>query len=196
MLEEQYEQMERLRHDMKNHIISMQSLLEYQEWEKLKRYLNQMLEKGELGTGEEATGNKVVDALLYRKQKHAERAGIVWECDVHIPAACSIDDFDLCVLLGNILDNAVEACERLEDDAYKFINIRSGMVKKCLLLEVKNSASMENIREINISKKEKPEEHGMGIINIRETAGKYNGAVNIELENHIFVISVLLPLEF
>lgn len=114
MLEEQYAQAERLRHDMKNHIIALSGLLEKKEWAKMENYLKKMEDCGSLGSGEEATGNRVVDALLYQKRKLAEQKNILWECGVQIPKKCSIDEFDLCVLFGNILDNAIEACERLQ----------------------------------------------------------------------------------
>ncbi|MEH2941287.1 GHKL domain-containing protein [Lachnospiraceae bacterium KK002] len=67
MMEEQYRQMERLRHDMKNHVTGLQGLLEHREWEKMKDYLERMAEAGAFCKSEEATGNKVVDALLYQK---------------------------------------------------------------------------------------------------------------------------------
>ena len=195
MLEEQYGQMEKLRHDMKNHIIALRGLLEKREWEKMQSYLNQMMETGNLGAGEEVTGSRAVDALLYGKKKQAQRENIVWECNMHIPHGCRISEFDLCVLLVNLLDNAVEACERMEEDAQKFIRIRLVTVKRCLLLEVENSTSMKRMEETCVSRKEKPEEHGIGLMNIRESAEKYNGAVNVELEGGCFVCSVLLPLD-
>lgn len=193
MLEEQYDQMESLRHDMKNHIIGLQGLLEHREWEKMKNYLNRMLEAGNMENGEEVTGNKAVDALLYRKRKQAERKNILWKCDMYIPPICRLDEFDLCVILGNILDNAVEACERLEDGRQRMITLHGGIVKKCFLLEVKNSTAMKKLDETGHSQKDKPGEHGIGMGNIRETVRKYNGAVHMELENHMFIISVLLP---
>lgn len=193
MLEEQYRQMERLRHDMKNHLISLQGLWDNQEWEKMGDYLENMMEAGSIDTNEEATGSKAVDALLYSKRKRAEKDCVAWECEVQVSGNCGIEEFDICVLLGNILDNALEACERLSGDTYKYIHIRLCTIKRYLLLEVKNSADMKNPDEIRHTRKEQPEEHGMGILNIRETAEKYNGAVNTEVGNGEFVISVLLP---
>lgn len=192
MLEEQYSQMERLRHDMKNHVIGLQGLWENQEWEKMGHYLAHMLETGNIGKNEEVTGNKAVDALLYRKRKQAEENHITWECDMQLPGTCNIEEFDMCVLLGNILDNAIEACDRLEKED-RFISIQSGMVKRCLLLEVKNSTDVQDIKRIGRTTKVHPEEHGIGFLNIYETVQKYNGIVNVEIINRVFVISVLLP---
>lgn len=190
MLEEQYSQMERVRHDFKNHIISLGGLLENRQWEKMESYLIRMMESGNLGSSEEVTGNQVVDALIYQKRKQAEQEGISWECGMQIPRNFSMEEFDLCVLLGNILDNAIEACERLSGEEERFIQIQSGMVKKCFFIEVKNST---NISELGCSQKEKAKEHGIGLWNIKDTVHKYNGVVNTEIKNNIFLISILLP---
>lgn len=199
MLEEQYSQSERLRHDLKNHIIALLGLLESKEWEKMESYLKNMEDSAGLDAGEQITGNRVVDILLYQKQKIAERKNIIWECDVQIPKMCDMNEFDLCVLFGNILDNAVEACERLQhNERYcnqrQFINIQSGVVKKCFLLEAKNSADMEDKHKIGFTNKGNPEEHGIGLLNISDVVHKYNGVMNIEVQNGIFTISVLVPL--
>lgn len=199
MLEEQYSQSERLRHDLKNHIIVILGLLENKEWEKMENYLKKMEDSANLGIGEEITGNRVVDILLYQKRKMAERKNIIWECDVQIPQICCINEFDLCVLFGNILDNAVEACERLQhNEPYcnqrQFINIQARVVKKCFLLEVKNSADMEDKHKIGFTNKENQKEHGIGLLNISDVIHKYNGVMNIDVQNGVFAISILVPL--
>ena len=115
MLAEQYRQSERLRHDMKNHIIALSALSRNREWEKIDGYLRNM---GDivLDAGGDMTGNKAVDALLYQKRKRAEEENIKWECDVQMPKGCCINEFDMCVLFGNILDNALNACGRMQSD--------------------------------------------------------------------------------
>lgn len=190
MLEEQYSQMARVRHDFKNHIISLGMLLENRQWEKMESYLARMTEAGSLKSSEEATGNQVVDALIYQKRRQAEQEGISWECEMQIPKNLYVDEFDLCVLLGNLLDNAIEACGRLPGGEYRFIHIQAGMVKKCFFIEVRNST---NISELGCSQKENVKEHGIGLWNIQDTVQKYNGAANTEIKNNIFLISILLP---
>ena len=194
MLEGQYRQMERLRHDMKNHVIGLLGLLEHKEWEKMKDYLNKMAEAGALGGNGEATGNKAVDALLYQKKREAEGRGIRWESDMHVPRDCGIDDFDFCVLIGNILDNAMEACGKLSPETEKFISIQSRVQKSFFLLEARNSAEQKPSGSITCTDKENPKKHGIGIPNILGVAGNYNGAVETRLEGQVFTISILLPL--
>ena len=213
MLEEQYRQSKRLRHDMKNHIIALSGLLESKDYKKMAEYLNAMEHSGNL-SGTDMTGSTVVDAILYQKRTYAEQKNILWECDVTIPKACGINEFDLCVLFGNLLDNAIEACERMHRDGNCFINIQSQTVKGCFLLEIKNSADMAGTPGIKhdseaisgvqhnhtdvpgmlYSRKENPEKHGIGLLNIDDVVRNYNGVMDIEVKDGIFTVSILVPM--
>lgn len=191
MLEEEDRKGERLRHDMKNHIIALKNLLEKRDWEKMEQYLSAMEEQGGVRAGA-VTGNRVIDALLYRKKKLAEEKDIPWRCEVNIPRETGIDEFDLCVILGNMLDNAIEGCKALPGrDA--FIDVQVKTVKKCLLFEVKNATELKEIPERGFTGKENSKGHGIGLLNIKDTAEKYDGTVQTEVENGVFSISVLLP---
>lgn len=193
MLTEQYRQSERLRHDMKNHIIALTALSRNREWEKIDDYLKNM-EGIALDTSGDMTGNKAVDALLYQKRKRAEEENIRWECDVLMPKECCINEFDLCVLFGNILDNALEACGRMQPGECRFIDIQAKIVKKCFLLEVKNSMDRTEKNTAGFTDKDSSQGHGIGLLNVGDVVNKYNGVVNIETEKGIFVISILMPL--
>ncbi len=197
MLEEQYSQLERLRHDMKNHIIALGGLLENKEWEKMRSYLKNMEERAGIKTGEEVTGNQVVDALLEQKRKAAEEKDILWECDVQVPKSHCISEFDLCVLFGNILDNALEACERLPyskaaDRKRSFIKIQAKVVKSCFLLEVQNSAEEPYVHGATGRKNSKM--HGIGLLNVNDVVNRYNGVMNINFQNAVFTSSILIPI--
>lgn len=193
MLEEQYSQSEKLRHDMKNHIIALQGLLEEREWRKMKEYLEQMEGSGNLEGGQEVTGSRAVDALLYQKWKSARENQIAWECDVQITKSCGVNEFDFCVLFGNILDNALEACQKMEESAEKFIHIQGRMVKHCFLLEVRNSYGQKSADKETGTAVRKTQKHGLGLSNISDTVRRYDGTMGVEVQENIFVISVLLP---
>lgn len=193
MLTEQYRQSERLRHDMKNHIIALTALSQNKEWEKIEDYLKNM-EGVVLDTGGDLTGNKAVDALLYQKRKQAEGEDIKWECDVQMPKEYCINEFDLCVLIGNILDNALEACGRMQKDESRFINIQARTVKKCFLIEVKNSMDRKEKFTEGFTNKDDSQEHGIGLLNVGDVVRGYHGILNLESEKGIFITSVLIPL--
>ena len=199
MIEQQYSQAERLRHDLKNHVLALRGLWEERAWDKLGDYLKRMEDSAQFGANEEATGNRAVDALLFQKRKMAEDRQIVWECDVQIPKRCRISEFDICVLFGNILDNAVEACMRLQQGEREagrrpFINVQARTVKKCFLLEVKNSMRDAEKQESRFAEKENPQRHGIGLLNVGDVVRGYDGVMNTEIQNGVFDISVLLPI--
>ncbi len=198
-LEEQYTQAERLRHDLKNHVLALRGLWEDQAWERLGDYLGKMENSEQFGANEEATGNRVVDALLCHKRKMAEDKSIAWECDVRIPKRCHIDEFDLCILFGNILDNALEACESLQRETREpglqpFIRVQAGAVKSCFLLEVKNSMNENEKQTGKNTGKGNPQENGIGLLNVGDVVRGYNGVMETEIRNGVYDISVLLPL--
>lgn len=196
MLEEQYGHLERLRHDMKNHIIALSGLLENKDFGKVDEYLRNMERSGDLKSGEEITGNTAVDAILSHKRKQAEEKKIAWECSVQIPGTCCINEFDLCVLFGNVLDNAIEACENLPPNSGKdrYIDIQAGTVKKCFLLEVKNPTDATDVQTVKTTSKNTPGKHGIGLLNVGDVAESYNGVTDISVKDGIFTISILIPL--
>lgn len=195
MLGEQYRSLERLRHDMKNHIIGLQRLIDNQEWDKMAAYLQRMAQTGGLEYAEDLTGRNIVDALLYYKHNRARQAGIQWEASVSIPTECSVDEFDLCVILGNLLDNALEACSNSVEPNEKFIKIQIQTAKKFLLLEVTNSC-----REAGRRKHRPSSRHnrnivmGTGLWNVKDTVEQYNGVLTIDYSTGcVFRVSILLP---
>ena len=207
MLLEQYRQTERLRHDMKNHILALSGLYEHKEWDNMGCYLEEIRDCGGISAPGEATGSLAVDALLCHKQRLAEDQGIAWECDVQIPKPCRAYAFDLCVLFGNLLDNALEACGQLPDSNCPFIHIQARAVKKCFLLEVKNStAQIASHRHINSTANTASCEelfpgrpavadgHGIGLQNVRDVADKHHGILETGIKNGVFTASLLMPL--
>ncbi|MEY8516048.1 GHKL domain-containing protein [Lachnospiraceae bacterium 29-84] len=194
MLAEQYRQSERLRHDMKNHVISLSALSKDKQWEKIADYLKRM-EGIALDGCRDITGNKALDALLYQKWKQAEKENIKWECDVQAPRGYGINEFDLCVLFGNIVDNALEACGRMQRGERRFISIQAKTVKKCFLIEVKNSMDMTENSTDRFCDKGDSWEHGIGLMNVGDVVDKYDGAMDTEAGHGIFVISILIPLK-
>ncbi|MCI8482724.1 MAG: sensor histidine kinase [Lachnospiraceae bacterium] len=217
LLEEQYVKMERLRHDMKNHVLGLQGLLEHQEWKKMDQYLQKMLETGSLLEAREVTGNQAIDALLSQKRQRAEKKGISWDCAMYLPGDIKIEDFDFCVILGNLLDNSIEACEKIARGQERWIAIRSERKKGFLILEVKNSINAEACKKIVSGpkmvsgrkvifektalekvisgKKEVPGNHGIGLWNVWETVERYQGVMRVEQEDQSIAVSILLPCE-
>lgn len=199
MLEEQYSSLERIRHDMKNHIIGLQCLIDNRRCDKksnefdceiclqqIRNYLHRLADAGGIECADDLTGKSILDALLYYKHNQAREDHIRWECDTHIPPECPIDDFDLCVIFGNLLDNALEACKKMPKESDGFINIQASMVKKCLLIEIINCMEIT-------TKSAKKVKDGIGLKNVKDAIAKYNGTLSINTNDNIFRVSILLP---
>lgn len=182
---EQYALFERLRHDMKNHVLALHGLWKNSEFEKAGAYLERMREQGSLDACDEATGSRAIDALLHEKKERARRQGVRLACDVRIPKNCGIDEFDLCVLFGNALDNALNGCMAVADEARRFVEIEAHAVKSCFLLVVKNAAALQGRKEVKA---------GTGLANIGDAVKKYDGTFDLKVTDHVFELSVLLPM--
>lgn len=148
---------------------------------------------GGVEPGDQVTGSLVMDALFFHKRRQAEKRGIRWQCDAKLLRDLPMREMDLCMIAGNMLDNAIEACERLRERE-AFVQVYMGAIKQCLLLEVRNSTDLEDGKDLCRSRKGNPREHGLGLANIKAAAANYNGAVHMEVDKGIFTISVLLPL--
>lgn len=179
----QYARQERLRHDMKNHVLCLRELWNSRDWEGIGRYLGKMQSVGDLGQ-EEWTGNKVLDTLCHHKKKQAEELHISWMCDMAASFGTKIDEFDLCVLVGNLLDNALQAAERIPDRAEAFVWVQAQKRKKYSLLVIRNSTELKELAAL---------EEGTGLVNVREMVEQYGGVLDMQLEASVFSVSVLLP---
>lgn len=118
---------------------------------------------------------------------------------MRIPKQCRINEFDLCVLFGNILDNALEACERLRQgenaqEIRPFIRVHAGTVKSCFLLEVKNSMNAAERPKGEPMGKDDLHGHGLGLLNVGDVVHRYDGAMHKKIQDGVFDISVLLPM--
>lgn len=182
MLTEQHNRQEQLWHDMKNHVLCLQELWKGEDWQRLGRYLEQMQGASDL-KWEECSGSNVLDALLYNKQKQAEKRNISWMCEVSSTFGNNMEEFDLCILIGNLLDNAMEAAGKVSDgEAY--VCIQTQKRNKYMLLLVKNTTELERLELM---------EEGIGLANVRRVIKQYGGVIQMQLEDCVFSVSVLLP---
>lgn len=178
-----YENTASFRHDIKNHISIVRELLRNSRPQQALSYIGDM-ETIAAGLSFPCnTNNPVLDILLKNKLGIAKSSGIKASCSLRLPYPCSIPDMDFCILLSNALDNAVQACRRLNPAAEKYICISGRLQGDFILLEIKNS--MEGSSPIRT---------GTGLKNIRTVAEKYHGAVSIKTQNGEFSLSILLIL--
>ena len=141
------------------------------------------------------TNHVIINAILNTKYQEAISKNIVFVFKVNDLSKIVIDDEDMVVILANLLNNAIEACEKCEEK--KTIKLKFVIEENLIVLSVKNTCSNLIIysgNEIKTSKKDEPEMHGIGIKNIIQIVEKYNGEYVIKNENNEFSFSIIIPL--
>lgn len=181
-------------HDFRNHLTTLSILLETNNTKEAIIYLNDLTEQNSNLKFKVNTGNVTVDALLNQKCKVAQNANININVDAKIPKDISISSFDICVVLSNSVDNAIEACVKIENTDEKFISIKIYTHQGYLFFKIINSIK-ENSVTTNadlISKKIDKKYHGIGIGNIKKIVGKYDGEIEFGFENNKFMLTLML----
>ena len=206
-----YQTMRAWRHDYHNHIQSIKAMIAMQKSEELDKYLDTL--EADLDSIDIAirTGNVGLDAILSSKVSIARRNNIEVNCTAKVPLDIKISDVHLCAIVGNLLDNAIEACEKIKccnsgaqnagtgapmpgKEKQRFIRVYIGLFKQQLYISVSNSTCEKRRRKISELVTSKLGEHGFGLRRIDKIADKYGGYVNRKNEPGIFATEVLLPL--
>lgn len=171
-----------LKHDMKNHILALQMLLQKKDWEGADRYLSSMQDFMANPSEYITTGNDTMDSLLNYKLQRANDVLNTVETRINIPEKLILHSFDLNVVLGNLLDNAVEAASQTEE---KKLKIAIKLEKGILFINIRNSC--QGIADGKIQRlettKEDASNHGIGLSNVRRIVEKYHGDMDLICEN-------------
>ncbi len=185
-------------HDMNNHLLCLRSLADSNNTQEIKKYLCNIGETIEKLDFKIKTGNSISDAIINEKYNIAKEEEIEFICDFMIPKEISLEPVDLCVILSNTLDNAIEACIRIGDnDIPKTIWIKSYIRDIYLIIEVSNT-TVDKIQYAEgkiVSRKLDKYNHGMGISNIKSVSRKYDGIVDIVEEKNKFIINVMMKIK-
>lgn len=193
-IQNMYKQVRGWRHDYRNHIQNMKIQLAQGNYAELDSYLDSLAD--DLTTVDTVikTGNVMADAILNSKLSVAEKLNIRINVKANIPNNIPLSDVELCAVLGNLLDNAAEACARLPESD-RFMRIYIGCLKNQLYVSVQNSAGdVKKIAGRYLSTKQSEGEHGYGIFRIDRVAKKYGGYVNRQNEEGVFATEIMVPL--
>lgn len=198
-----YKTMRGWRHDYHNHIQAMKALTfragnldpDNPFLHQLDDYLNSLNQ--DLTTVDTVikTGNIMIDAILNSKLSLIRSRQINVNAKAAVPPSLSISEIDLCTIIGNLLDNAMEACLRQTDTEERFIRVFIGILKGQLYISVSNSTgnTIRKQGKIFLSSKDSPS-HGFGLMRVDRIAAKYSGYVNRQHEEGIFATEIMLPL--
>lgn len=188
-----YRTMRGWRHDYHNHIQAMLALTDKPQ--QLRAYLLNLNDDLTAVDTVIKTGNVMVDAILNSKLSLIQAHSINIRAKAVVPPDLRILEIDLCTVIGNLLDNAMEACLRQERESERFIRVYIGILKKQLYISVQNSTAQEPKKQGRTYFSTKnSDSHGFGLVRIDRIVEKYDGYVNRQNEEGIFATEVLLPL--
>lgn len=186
------------RHDFNNHINCLYGLLKLEKEKEAQEYIERLVDEiNEFNIVVDA-GNPVLTALLNTKLMIAQKDKIYMEVDVDLPEKMNIESIDLSIIIGNLLDNALEACKG-EDLVYKYIEVDMNIRNNNLIIKVCNSKSSGVKVDLcndkgNFTSKEDSANHGFGLNNIRQAVEKYDGIVKFEDNGECFISNIAIPI--
>lgn len=185
-----YSEFRAFRHDFRNHLICVRSLLEENEVAQATAYIDEIENMSHSRKKTYETGNIIIDSLLNDKNESAAQHHTQIIFSGFVPTS-GITNADLCTIFANALDNAIEACAKDSADADKQINIRSDFRQGYFCLKITNpvfeTVEIRNGNQIKTSKEE-TSLHGFGIANIVKTAKKYGGEVKLSADQTLFTL--------
>ena len=186
------ESMKGLKHDLRNHFMTLQSLAKDGSTQEINKYLKKMESFTEIQKSYIDTGNEILDSVLNYKIFEAEKKGIEIIPDVVFPSNLKLDAYDLTVVLGNLLDNAIES------SANKKVQVSVRYAKGCMMIKVANDFAGDlHYGSDGKLKTRKAElaQHGLGLKNIDRVVEKYNGTMELQVKDQNFAAILLLYIE-
>lgn len=189
-MEKRNEEVQNIRHNLKNKLYSLLYLLEKKDTEALVKQLNVFCAELETVAKDSYSENPFVDSVLRIKIGMAKANAVQTEVTVRIPKRIQMEYGDIGVLYGNLLDNAIEACLEAEENN-RFIHLENKYIDGKLLLVIENGKKNVENKGL-LTKKTDSYAHGRGIPSVKKVVEKYNGAVNFTDKGNCFEAVVLL----
>ena len=192
-VEKLYRDIRSMRHDMGNHIQTLEHLVAHNNMDDATEYLEHLKNEWDEVSPEIKTGSPVIDVILMEKLREAKERQIRFLSDFHYPHNTKLNAFDLSVLMNNALNNCMENVSG--DDPY--ISISSFRKNSIFMITIKNSFG----GQLNLGDSDLPEttksgrEHGMGLNNIRRVARMYMGDISLEQGNEEVILSIMMQVE-
>ncbi len=177
----------RFKHDLSNQLLVLKNYLDRGNMREGRDYLATLTQSFEKTIPQIDTGNSALDTILSAKKTFAESKGITFKMKVQIPMQLLIEPMDLCVIFGNALDNAIEACERIENGV-KTIECFLIQQDRRLFCKIVNTAPCRTEKKLS-TQKDDIINHGFGLENIEKVLAKYHTIPVIEQKNGIFTFS-------
>ena len=192
-VENMYRTMRGWKHDWHNQLQALSAYLDSGEYRKAREYLDEVNQAVLRIDTVIKTGNTMVDAILNSKISLMKSHSIEVEVEAKVPASLSAPDVDLCIIIGNLLDNAMEACAKLESEN-RFVHIYIHKKGAQLYLSFTNSAGKKQKKVGNLFLSSKGSEHGFGLTRVDALVAKNGGYLTRASEDGGYTTEVILPL--
>ena len=191
MQQSEYE-MSSFRHDVRNQLDMIYELLKVNSTDSIKDCVEKMEQKINTTNTFSKTGHIALDSILNLKLSQVNQKGIAVVCESDIPKDLKLDSSDLMVILGNLLDNAIAAAEKVENDS--FINVQVSYEKGMLFIAIENAYCEKIIEEHGrlFTTKKNKEQHGYGISNVKKILESYNGIIDFNHTKDVFRVDTAL----
>lgn len=184
-----FEDMKLWNHDLRNHMSVILSLLESQSESEIKKYINDLnIETSKL-EGVIYTDNFILDSLLNTKINYADKHNIKINLEINFKQPIYMNELDIVTLMSNLLDNAIESCERIPENRWIDIYLKTENYK--FIIKIKNTTD-GNLDQSIFKTRKKSGSHGIGLVQIDKIVNKYNGYVDRNHHDNIFNTVILL----
>lgn len=192
IMDNSYQNVKSIRHDIKNHIIILESYINNDDKEKALSYIKEIVKASYYDKEVAKSGNIEFDSILNYKLQTALMNNIKVNVNLKIPEKLHIASFDIIIILGNLLDNALEAVSKIKEN--KKIQVRISYRKNILFIHVSNTFNGTVIYENNkiSTSNEDKEKHGIGLNNIEKVIKKYDGTMEINHTSNSFKVEILM----
>ena len=187
----QQEELRRFKHDISNQLITLKGYFSRNDSVGGQNYIDHLTETVAASEIQIDTGNTALDAILSTKKALAESKGITFKLDLHIPERLPIDPNDICIIFGNALDNAIEACEQFEG-IEKQIEFCLRQRKQVLSCSITNTAVIDSLSSTMKTSKKDKINHGYGLLNLSESLAKYDSEVHLEQIGEKFILRFII----
>ena len=193
-MQETIEKTRKMRHDMRQHLLVLKNLAQSRDVNQFQDYMKSYVSRQDMEQHLMLCDNFAVNALLQHYSSLAEKEGITLKMKVGFPEELPVSENDLVCVLGNLLENAVEACVR-QTEGKKFISVQGELIHDSMAMVVVRNSYSGEVREEEghfISSKRKNGQFGIGLDSVRSFAEKRGSMMKVSYADHVFEVYVLL----
>lgn len=193
-LEHKYESSQKIIHDVRNYILTINGLQLEGDKNLLEKYTKQLTEKLDKLASRFQYSNKILTILINDKLRTAENNKIEFKLDIQDIDWNFILEIDLTTLFANLLDNAIEACEQVNDED-KFIKLRVAIMNSHIVLNISNSYVQKHVQIDGMKFISTKKGHcGIGLSNVKNVIDKYHGNMVIKNDENVFMVKIIIPI--